>query len=130
MAPLVAQRLIDNVATLFDGIADVLARHWNVVRKLDCDARDESASMSNVTVAAREEKAGCKTLFIVVAARNRPCYRRLARTRQAAKPEDMSPVSSISPAIDLVQQVGARAVETGMFMPPCKCVKGRVRGAG
>jgi hypothetical protein len=126
MVPLVAQRLADNVAALCHGIANVLARRWDVVRKLDCNASDERAGMPNVAVAAREEEAGAETPMRVVVASHRSRDCRFACARQAAKPKDVSLVSSVSPAMDLAQEIDARAGEASEVVLLCKCVEGRI----
>jgi hypothetical protein len=50
--PLIAQRLVDNVAALCNSVADMLSRRWYAVCKLRRDARYKLASVPNVAAAA------------------------------------------------------------------------------
>jgi hypothetical protein len=101
MMPLVAQGLAGNVVALCNRVANKLLHCWHIARKLHRDARHELASMANVAAAAREEEAGRKTLLVMVPARYCPRDRRLARARQATKPEDAPLVLSVCPAVYL-----------------------------
>ena len=82
--------------------------------------------MTYVAAAAREEEAGRQTLLVVVAARDRPRDRRLARACQPAEPEDAPLVLSVCPAVYLAQEVDARVGEAGRLMLLGVRVEGRV----
>jgi hypothetical protein len=75
-----------------------------------------------------KKKAGCKTLLVVVPARDRPRDRRLARARQAAKPEDASLVLSLRPVVYLVEEADARVAEADRLVLLRVRVEGRVPG--
>lgn len=87
-----------------------------------------NARTPNVAVAAQEAEAGAETLKLVVVGTHRSQDGRFAGARQAVELEDMSPVMSVYPAIDLAQEVDARAGKASEFVLLCKCVEGRVRG--
>jgi hypothetical protein len=72
---------LGDIAALSNSIADVLSTCRDVFCKLHCDTRHKLACMAYVTAAAREKEAGCKTLLVVVSARDCPRDRRLARAR-------------------------------------------------
>jgi hypothetical protein len=126
--PLVAQGLAGNVATLCDGLADVLPRRWDAMRKLHCNARDKLACVTDVVATSREEEAGRETFLVVVRTSYGPRDRRFARPRQSAQPEDVSLVLPLRPLVYLVEEVDARVWEAGGLVLLRKRVEGRVGG--
>jgi hypothetical protein len=84
--------------------------------------------MACVAAAAREEEAGRQTLLVVVAARDRPRDRRLARACQPAQPEDAPLILPICPAVYRAQEVDARVGEAGRLVLLGVRVEGRVFG--
>lgn len=126
MLPLVAQRLAGNIAALCCSGADVLACFWHILRELHRDACDELACVADVAAAAREEEAGRQALLVVVAARDGPRDRRLACARQAAQPEDAPLIWPVRPAMYLVEEVNACAIEAGRLVLLCTRVEGRI----
>jgi hypothetical protein len=65
LLPLVTERLVGNIAALYDGITNVLVKRRYVARQLYGNARNELACMPNISTAAREEKTGAKTPLLV-----------------------------------------------------------------
>ena len=126
--PLVAQGLASNVVALCNRVANKLLHCWHIARKLHCKARHKSARMAYVSAAAREEEASCKTLLVVIAARDRTCDGRLARACQPTQPEEAPLVLPIRPAVYLAQEVDARIREAGGLVLLGVRVKGRVFG--
>jgi hypothetical protein len=50
--PLVAERLVYNIAMLQNSFANVAPKRWYVLRKLDGNTRDELAGMANISTAS------------------------------------------------------------------------------
>lgn len=129
MLPLVAQRLVDYIAVLYDSVADVLPHCWHALRQLHRDACDNFECMTYVATAAREEEARCKAFLFVVPARH--CLRngRLTCARQPAQPEDAPLILAVRPAVYLVEESDAGVGEAGRIVLLGERVEGRVGSA-
>jgi len=64
--PLVTERLAPNIAALRNSITNVLVESGNATGKLQSNACDELARMTDITTTTREEEAGPQSLSLKV----------------------------------------------------------------
>jgi hypothetical protein len=86
--PLVTEGLAWNISTLRNSVANVLVDSGYAARKLQGNACDELACMTDVSAATREEKAGPETVPLKEYMGDSTSDRRFPGTSQAAQPEN------------------------------------------